>query len=176
MIDLSLYGFKGLTEVFNVHPVFVHFPIVLLPVTLLFYGLGVWKKNRCLLIAGRVCLYLALLAVLAAVGTGLDASDEIPHNEVIHHMMGTHQNTGFIILGLTLLLTVWSFWQVEQRPKGAWPFTAVLVIASYFVLQNGDIGSRMVYVQGAAVKPAVPIVSAGEHEHGHDHGEQEHQH
>jgi hypothetical protein len=32
-MDLSLYGFEGLSRTFNIHPAFVHFPIALVPVT-----------------------------------------------------------------------------------------------------------------------------------------------
>lgn len=164
-IDLSHYGFSGLTKLFNVHPVFVHFPIALLPLVLLFFGLGIWLKWSSFLIAGRATLYLACAAVIITVLTGNAAAESFPHNEAIHQMMETHQHTGYIILGLTLLLTFWSFWQRAHVPRGAWGFLLVAAFASYFVLQTADIGGRMVYLQGAAVKPMVPMMEKG---HGHE--------
>jgi uncharacterized membrane protein len=166
-MDTSLYGFDGLHQVYNVHPVFIHFPIALFPVTLLFYALGLVFRKQPLLIAGRICLYLTALSGIAAIVTGLIAQDTFPHNERIHHMMETHRTTGLIILALTVLLTAWSFWQVEQRPKRPSLFLLVTAIAVYFVLQNGDLGSRMVYVEGAAVKPAASVMSDEDHEHNH---------
>lgn len=160
--DFSMYGFEGLGKLMNVHPAFVHFPIALFPVVLLFYGLGVWLKKPPLLIGGRLVLYLAMISLAITVFTGLRAEDSIPHNREIHRMMETHKNTGWVLLSLGVLLTLWSFWHSGQRPKGAWLFVLTAAFASYLVLQNGDIGSRMVYLQGAGVKPAVPAVTGEE--------------
>ncbi len=175
-MDFSLYGFDGLTRTYNVHPAFVHFPIALLPATLVFYASGILFKKRAMLVAGRVCLYLSALSGILAVVTGLIAQDTIPHNERIHHMMDTHRTTGFIILGIVVVLTLWSFWQREQRPQGAWGFLFGLTLACYFVLQNGDIGSCMVYLEGAGVKPVAPLFSEEDHEHTSSPGEEHHHH
>ncbi|MEO5719707.1 MAG: DUF2231 domain-containing protein [Chthoniobacterales bacterium] len=165
-IDFSHYGFSGLTKLFNVHPVFVHFPIALLPLVLLFFALGIWLKWPSLLIAGRTTLYLACASVIIAVLTGNAAMESFPHNEVIHRMMETHQHTGYVILGLTVLLTAWSFWQRANVPRGSLAFLLVAAVATYFVLQTADIGGRMVYLEGAAVKPMVPLMEEG-HQHEH---------
>ena len=141
-IDFSHYGFSGLTKLFNVHPVFVHFPIALTLIALLF-----------------------IIAVL----TGNAAMESFPHNEVIHRMMETHQHTGYVILGLTVLLTAWSFWQRANVPRGSLAFLLVAAVATYFVLQTADIGGRMVYLEGAAVKPMVPLMEEG-HQHEHKGG------
>ena len=168
-IDFSHYGFSGLTKLFNVHPVFVHFPIALLPLVLLFFALGIWLKWPSLLIAGRTTLYLACASVIIAVLTGNAAMESFPHNEVIHRMMETHQHTGYVILGLTVLLTAWSFWQRAHIPRGSVAFLFVVAAAAYFVLQSADIGGRMVYLEGAAVKPMVPLMEEG-HQHEHKGG------
>ena len=49
-MDLSLYGFEGLSQTFNIHPAFVHFPIALLPVTLVFYAAGILLRRPAFLI------------------------------------------------------------------------------------------------------------------------------
>ncbi len=173
VMDLSMYGFQGLHETFNLHPTFVHFPLALLPITLLFYAVGIVWRKPAFLTAGRVCAYLSTLSVVTVVITGLIAQNSIPHNDRIHHMMDTHRITGLIVLGLVVALSVWSFWVRDQQPRWPWAFLLVTAIACYFALQNGDIGSRMVYVEGAAVKPAVSVITReGEHHH---HGEEEHQ-
>lgn len=171
-IDLTLLGFSGLKEMFNVHPAFVHFPIALVPSALLLYFLGTVLRNRSLNVASRVCLSLALVSGVIAVATGLTAQESFPHNDVIHHMMRTHKVIGLALAGLLTALTAWSFLHADQRPKGVWGFLTVLAIASYLALQNGDLGSRMVYVQGAAVKPAVAAITTDEE--GPDHGPMHH--
>jgi len=56
-MDLGLFGLQGLQQVFNVHPVFVHFPIALFPSALLLYGLGIvlnWRAAFHTAMAERV--------------------------------------------------------------------------------------------------------------------------
>lgn len=157
-MDFSLLGFSGMAGMMNVHPAFVHFPIALLPSSLLFYALGLMVGRRSLLVAGRACLYLAAASSLLAVGTGW-AAQKVPHNETIHHILLTHRAIGISILLVSLLLAAWSFAQVDERPRGAGGFLAVLGIANLLVMQNADLGARMVFLHGAAVKPALEFVS-----------------
>lgn len=167
-MDWSLLGFKGLGEVLNIHPVFVHFPIALYPTALLFYGLGILKKHNNLALAGQICLGLGLAGTLLSVVTGYWAQESIPHGEAIHRIMEVHELLGFTILGLGTFLTVWSFLKRDSLPKAPKGFMVLLVVANLVILQNADLGGRMVFVEGAAVK-AMPA-SKEEHPH-HDHGE-----
>jgi uncharacterized membrane protein len=88
--------------------------------------------------------------------------------------MDTHRVTGLILLGLTAALALWSFCQAEQRPKAPWAFLVATAVACYFALQNGDLGSRMVYLEGAGVKPAASVIGAESHHHTHPPGEHHH--
>lgn len=157
-MDFSLLGFSGMAGMMNVHPAFVHFPIALLPSSLLFYALGLLLGKESLLVAGRACLYLAALSTLVAVGTGWAAQD-VPHNETIHRLLLTHRTLGLAILALSLGLAAWSFAVVDQRPRGAWAFLAVLGLANLLVMQTADLGARMVFLHGAAVKPAQELIA-----------------
>ncbi len=176
-IDFSQYGFDGLTQMINTHPAFVHFPIALLPAILIFYCLGTWLKWPSLLIAGRATLYLAFFFLIIVVYTGLSARSA-PSNEAIEKIMQTHKNTGFVIMGIVTLLTIWSFWTVNEpaapavegplrfshKPVGNWAYLLVVALATYLVMQNADLGGKMVYVHGAAVKPMVPLIKASKGE------------
>ncbi len=166
-MDPSLLGFQGLRQVFNVHPVFVHFPIALFPSALLLYGLGIFLNWRSCCVAGRACLYLATAGTVIAIVTGLMAQDTFPHNERIHHMMQSHKTLGLVIGPLALLLTGWSFWHKAQQPSVRYGFLLGLLLLTGLVVQNADLGARMVFVEGAAVKAAVPRLTGGRQ---HDHG------
>ena len=152
LIDPTLLGFSGLTHITNVHPAFVHFPIALFPSALLLYGLGVILSRPSLIIAGRACLYLAAAAIVVTIVTGVHAQETFPHNPRVHHMMTTHLRIGLMIGGLAGVLTIWSFIHRNQQPLGIYGFLIVLAFTTYAVLQNGDLGSRMVYLEGAAVQ------------------------
>ena len=158
-MDYSLLGFSGLKEFFNLHPMFVHFPIALIPSALLLYGLGIAFRNRALNIAGRACLNLAAAGTTVAVATGLHAMETFPHNDTIHHMALTHRTIALAVMVTLGVLFLWSFWQTDQRPRAAWAFLVVLAFATIAVLQAADIGARMVFVQGAAVRPAVSVIA-----------------
>ena len=162
--DPGLLGFSGARELFNVHPIFVHFPIALFPSALLLYGLGIVFNWRAACSAGRACLYLAAAGTLLAVMTGLRAQETFPHNARIHHMMQTHKTIGIALFLMSTLLVVWGFLHQAQRPKAAYPFLIVLAATTYLVLQNADLGGRMVFIEGAAVKPAVSVISGDDEE------------
>ncbi|OIN99889.1 MAG: hypothetical protein COX65_00505 [Elusimicrobia bacterium CG_4_10_14_0_2_um_filter_56_8] len=165
-MDWSLLGFGAVREFFNIHPMFVHFPVAFLPGAFLLYALGIALKKPALNSAGRACLYMAAAGALAALITGVLAEDSFPHNEVIHNMMGTHETLAWIVLAASGALSAWSFFHSEQRPKSAWAFLTLLGLANLAVLQAADIGARMVYLEGAAVKPATVSIAAGTEETG----------
>lgn len=158
-MDWSLFGFTAVKELFNIHPMFVHFPVAFLPGAFLLFALGIVFKKTELNAAGRACLYLAAAGALAAVITGLFAEGSFPHNDTIHRMMETHETLAWLVLAITGVLTAWSFFQAEHRPKAAWGFLALLGLANLVIMQGADIGARMVYLEGAAVKPAVAAVT-----------------
>ena len=161
-MDLSLLGFRAVSELFNIHPMFVHFPVAFLPGAFLLYGLGILLKKPQLNAAGRACLYMAVAGALAALTTGLLAEGSFPHNATIHNMMETHETLAWLVLAIAGVLGAWSFFQSEHRPQGAWAFLALLGLANLVLMQGADIGARMVYLEGAAVKPAVSVIGAEE--------------
>jgi len=158
-MDWTLFGFTTVKDLFNIHPMFVHFPVAFLPGAFILFGLGTIFKKAELNAAGRACLYLAVAGALAAVITGLMTEGSFPHNATIHHMMGTHETLAWIVLAISGVLSAWSFFQSEHRPKAAWAFLALLGLANLTVMQGADIGARMVYLEGAAVKPAVSVIT-----------------
>lgn len=185
-MDWSLLGFRGLGQIFNVHPVFVHFPIALFPTALFFYLIGIIRKRNDLLLAGQICLGLGFISTLITVLTGYWAQESFPHGETIHHMMGTHQVLGFTILALAVILMIWSFLKREGFPKASPLFLMLFGITVLATLQNADLGGRMVFVEGAAVK-VVPTQQEEHHNHDlggsspekedvpHDHQNHDHQ-
>lgn len=77
-MDWSLFGFSAVTEFFNIHPVFVHFPAAFLPGAFLLYGLGTILKKAELNAAGRACLYLGTVGAGAAVKPAVSVISETP--------------------------------------------------------------------------------------------------
>jgi uncharacterized membrane protein len=169
-MDFSFLGFHGLKEVFNVHPVFVHFPIVLFPLSLLFYLLGMRIKQQGFRLAAQLILVLAAVSAMVTLATGLIAEDSFPHNEIIHAMMQTHKTMAYFIVSSGVIMVVWSFIRRESKPCCFIGFIGILALVCLAVLLNADLGGRMVFVEGAAVK-AMPTPQEEHHEHGESEGE-----
>lgn len=166
-MDISLLGFSGISQVYNLHPLFVHFPIALLPTSALFYLIGVIRNSDAAFFAGRATLGLASVGATVAVITGLRAEGSIPHNEIIHRLMHLHESIGITVMILTAGLLVWTSVRREHRPPYAIPFLIVLVLTTGLVLQNGDLGGRMVFIEGAGVRAASSVVVSSHDHQGH---------
>lgn len=163
-MDWSLLGFSGMMEMHNIHPAFVHFPVALMPASFLAFLLGVWLGRRPMVFAGRFCLYLGAAGALAAVLTGLHAESTLPHTDDIHRVLIAHKSIGFVILAAAAALCLWSRTSPEERPRTAWAFLAASAALSLLVLQNADLGGRMVFLQGAGVRPLLEKMAP--HQHG----------
>ena len=80
-------------------------------------------------------------------------------------MTQTHKTLGVVIGPLALLLAGWSAWHEAQPPKVRYAFLGLLLVVTGLVIQNADLRARMVFVEGAGVKAAVPLMIEGdEHE------------
>lgn len=161
-MNLSVLGFSGLVEVPNWHPMFTHYPLALFPAALLFI-LAAWAfKRESLWEAGKFCIYLATALVIPTVITGWRAMNSIPHDETLHQLMTVHRTIGIVICALSLVLSLWSLARPTNTPRSRWAFIAVLGLLNMAILQNGDLGSRMVYVHGAGVNSATKEMGGGE--------------
>ncbi len=146
------WGLKGLGEVSNVHPLFVHFPIALLLTSTAFYFLGSVFRKEELFAAAKWELYFGTLSAAGAVATGLQAANTVSHNEQTHAIMMAHQYLGFTVLGLSLLFSTWVFFSKANIPsKGRRFFLTGLVLLALVLTQGADLGGRMVFLNGVGV-------------------------
>ncbi len=96
--------FEGIREAPNVHPLFLHFPLVLLPTALLFMILAVATRRDDFLKAGRWLLYLAAGSVVGAALTGFFAEAQVGHESRLHELIHRHKALMLATSGLTLVL------------------------------------------------------------------------
>lgn len=173
------WGLKGLQELVNIHPLFVHFPIALLMESTAFYFLGSWFKKEELLKAGKWALYFGTLATAVTVWTGLQAAKTVSHGGDVHPIMMMHQYFGFAVLTLSVLLSAWLFFSKSSLPaKGKVFFLAGLVFLALILTQGADFGGRMVFLHGVGVNKQAAMMDHNsmshreseeteQHEHGH---------
>jgi len=175
-MDLSSieWGLKGASDLINIHPLFVHFPIALLITSLALYLLGSILKKEELLVAGKWSLYFGALAAAVTVWTGLEAAKTVPHGGGTHEIMMMHQYIGFTVLASSVLLSAWVFFSRSPIPaKGKLIFLLGLIALGGIIMQGADLGGRMVFLHGVGVGQKGEVEETA-HEHGsHDHGKVE---
>jgi uncharacterized membrane protein len=161
------------------HPAIVHFPIALLTIAALFAVLSLFFKKEFFKEAAFWNLLLGVVCAIAAVLTGFIEEQSLAHNDEIHQILVPHKFTGFGILIFSFILLTWGWVRKNKFRKAeyvAWALLLVLVTAAVFY--QGFLGGKMVFEQGAGVKPLEQYMEQGSdsakpHSHsgsGHDHG------
>lgn len=164
----------GVSSAHNLHPMVVHFPIVLWVL-----GAGAW----CLALARRQDLMwrlgtwfqtLGLMSALVALALGYIAADRLGHDSPGHDLVHVHRD-------YMLWTTVWSAivtlaaWLL-RRKEGWWRLgllgaSVALVI---MMMLGADRGALLVYRYGTGVSPEVLRPPAPNTHDGHDHGGHDH--
>jgi uncharacterized membrane protein len=169
MQDFFSQYFPGITEMPNIHPLLVHFPIALLTGFVVTELLSLTSGNKDLRVAGKWMLYFGSVGALGAAIAGLLGAEEVFHEGVVHAEMSKHRDYGLNVVALSLFLCTWRL--IEGRD-----FIGVsrviqnilgLLIVSNLIL-GADIGGLMVYKYGVAVQavPREEMAEMAAHEHG----------
>ncbi len=181
MPDLFMKLFPGVSQMDNIHPLIVHFPIGLLYAFFVMELLGFVLGKKELNAAATWMLYLGTIGAAAAVSAGLWAAHKVPHTEEEHAIMARHRDFGLIVLTLSVILSAW-----RVRVKGVFSSRArfLHLIVAFAVVTaiafGADLGGLMVYKYGVGVK-AVPVKEPMHHHgifgdaHGEDHHPEGHQ-
>jgi uncharacterized membrane protein len=160
--------FGGLQEVPNLHMVVVHFPIALLPVSLLCDALGRLTGSRDLHAVARWTLWLGTISVGVAAWTGIAGADDVhPYiTDAAEELMTRHMN---LQLGTLAAAVVLSLWRLAARPY-PWRGGALYLLISAAMVLNmlvaADLGGQMVFVHGVAVRVDADSLQGGS-EKGH---------
>ena len=153
---LRFLGLSGLAQIANLHPAVVHFPVALVPLTLILFIVGHFTDRAGVRLAARLCLWLAFAAVWVAVFTGSKAVNNLPRDTATWAVFRVHRSRAFLCLGVTIAATSWSMAHVAHRPRAFRTFLVLLALDCLLVFQTADAGARLVYNRGAAVSPMAP--------------------
>jgi uncharacterized membrane protein len=168
-MDILAPGFHAAP---NLHPMFVHFPIVLWLTALVLWIIALIRKSDELWRLGRWLLYAGTLAVLVAIGTGLAATDQMGHDAPGHEMVHVHRNLMLITTGLAVVATgvawVWRH-STSTSPRRAQ--LGLLVITTIVMTLGADRGAELVFRYGIGTAGTTPVESD---QHTHGHGATEH--
>ncbi len=170
--------FPGLRAMENMHPMFVHYPLVLLPLALVFQAWGALSRREDLERVARWLLYVGAVAALAAAGTGLLAEESVEHPEAAHEVIELHETLMLTTAGLAAGLAVLAAIFRKKSPRLIQTVLLVGLLATNIVMTIGaDRGGQLVYEFAVGIKPqpapapaqGAPTPSPPEHKHDHQH-------
>ncbi len=142
----------GLQNLQNVHPLFVHFPIALILVTLFFEGLWWLTKKEQFRVFATYLLYLATVSAVATVITGFLASDSLGHDSPGHEFVHEHRNI-MLLMSVLLTATTATVLFVRSVREGGWRRLLILPLAIVcgMLVYGADKGGRLVFEYGMGV-------------------------
>ena len=146
--------FPGLNAMQNLHPVFVHLPLGLLPVALVLQAWAWVSRREDVERVARWPLYLGAVGALAAAGTGLLAEESVEHPEAAHEVLELHENlmltTAGLATGLALLAAIF---RKQSRRLIQTVLLVGLLAANVVLVVGADRGGQLVYEFGVGIKP-----------------------
>lgn len=150
--------FPGLKAMENYHPLFVHFPVVLLPLALVVQALALWQPRQDLERLALWLLWLGTVGAMAAAGTGLLAEEEVTVPEPAWEVIALHETLMLVTAGLAIVLSVVSlvlWWRGRWNRGPQKLLLAGLVVLCGILTVGADRGGQLVYQYGVSVQKAV---------------------
>ena len=160
----------------NWHPIFVHFTVALLSLSVLLFVLtrfvGGDLKEQWTLVA-RWCLWFGVGFTVFTGASGIYAYNTVDHDTASHLAMTEHRNWALVTIVAFFLLAGWSAIIVKNRKTFGTAFVALSIVAGLLLSSTAWHGGEVVYRYGLGVM-SLPKVSGDGHAHdhggGHDHG------
>ncbi len=155
----------------NWHPIFVHYTVALLSLTVGFHimchFLTEGNLKQQLTILARWNLWIGTgFGIITAIAGWL-AYNSVAHDAPSHAAMTEHRNWAFVTLGLFILLTGWSLWSERQGRLPGKLFLTGLLVAGVLLTSTAWHGAENVYRYGLGVM-SLPQAEGEGHAHQHD--------
>src|SRR3972149_1031127 len=154
-------------QLWEIHPMLVHFPIAFLLAGAIVDVYGWWRGDPRLVRLATSLLIVGVLADILAAATGFVAFVTVPaHTEAAHTVMLWHLGIQSAVL-IAFVVVVALRWRVRQDNPGQ--AVRGLAVAAVLLLMIGShLGGLMVYRGGAGVSPEILAL---EIRMGHAHGD-----
>ena len=155
----------------NWHPLFVHFTVALLSLSVIFFiiqrPLAETEIGDNFLVFARYSLGLGIFFTVITVIAGIDAFNTVDHDTPSHLAMKDHRLWALIAAGVFLFAWVWSLFSMKHADKASLLLIAILIIGAGLLVNAGHKGSLLVYYYGLGVES---LPETDDHDHGaHDH-------
>ncbi|MCH7939504.1 MAG: hypothetical protein IID13_07145 [Candidatus Marinimicrobia bacterium] len=148
----------GFEALLNIHPLFVHFPIAITIMALVFEGASRLNKDKFPPVISTALIYSAALAAIVTVVTGLNAADTLGHDSPGHDLVHIHRDFMLYYTAFIVVLAVANFIIAKKagdRLAGTWGKMfrpGLLIMATAILVVGTDIGGQLVFKHGVGVQ------------------------
>lgn len=138
-----------------IHPIFVHFPIALLALSVAADAMAFFTGIESLRDTGWWALAGAAVGGVVTVAAGIFDMRRATLNETVHHRVHQHMKVGLLLLSVIVGLTVWrwTFFVHGKLAVDAIYLDSALLAMALAGFQ-GWLGGELVYTHGVFVKDA----------------------
>lgn len=153
----------GLSQMLNMHPLFVHFPIALTITALLFEVVRLFRPGERWAQLATILIYIAAVSSVATVVSGYRAADILGHDAPGHDLVHVHRDIMLSFTGLIVAVAVADIVLARIRLEGLlklWYKLArplLLVAAAVVLVLGADRGGQLVFQHGAGVRMNLSI-------------------
>ena len=135
----------GLKAALNYHPLFVHFPIVLWLLALLFEIFAIWRSSDELQRMASRSLYLGTVAAVITAVTGMAAQNSVAPG-VAQRAVGIHETLMLTATSLGIVLCSFAFVMRQNfTPQLRKVLLVGLVVLGVLLTIGADRGAQLVY-------------------------------
>ncbi len=158
----------------NWHPIFVHFTIGLLGISVFFYLISSFmpasdELKRNWQIVARWCLWSGMVITLFTLIAGYFAYNSVAHDTPSHEAMTKHRNWAFATATSFALLTIWSISIYKKQQVPGVAFLLFALLSGGLLASTGWHGGEAVYRYGLGVM-SLPQSEGEGHAHEHPGG------
>jgi uncharacterized membrane protein len=157
----------------NWHPIFVHFTVALLSLSVVLFLVSKvatdWRLEDQWLATGYWNLWLGTLLSIGTVAAGWVAFNTVNHDTEAHKVMLEHRNLAFATLGAFVVLSIWAIIQYRSQKRPSIVFVIAALLGLGLVGVTAWHGAELVYRHGLGVM-ALPKKEDHSHVQGQEHG------
>jgi len=160
----------------NWHPLFVHFTVALLSISVALFVVTKfvtsWQLEDQWLATAYWNLWIGVAISIITVGAGFLAFNSVEHDTPSHIAMLDHRLWAVLTFALFFVLAIWAIFQYRSEQKPTIIFICMLLVGFFMLSSTAWRGGELVYRHGLGVM-SLPDKddhshAAGEHKHGDD--------
>lgn len=138
----------------NIHPLIIHFPIVLIPLAFAVHLISILLKqlDRWAIPVGVIYL-CSFISVLAAFLSGRQAVDSVSVIPQANLVLSEHADLALWTLSISVVATImyWLWFRIRNRTELHWSALVIILISSGLMVVTADHGGQLVYRFGTGV-------------------------